>query len=347
MKAVGFERFGEPEVLRALDLPDPVAGPGKVVLRLRYASVNHLDILVRQGLGTVGLPLPHVPGTDIVGTVETVGEGVEGVTEGETFVANTVVGCGQCDHCRRGNDADCSHWRTLGMHFWGSYAEKVVVPAQGLLPAPPALSLPELACLPLSLSVAWRALHTLGDARPGQKVLLWGASGNVGLVALQVARALGLEVFAVTRDPKKVWLLREMGSDHVVVYGEDPGQVAEEVHALTHGSGVDLVLEAMGGSLHGSVRALRDGGKVLLFGSLAGPEAQLDVVGLYRKRGQVLGLHNANRGELQEALDFYSLHHLHPKISRTLDVREAAAAHRALERSEEFGKIVLEHRWGE
>jgi NADPH:quinone reductase-like Zn-dependent oxidoreductase len=343
MKAVGFYKYGGPEVLQKIELEDPVPGKNDVIIRTKCTSFNSLDAVVRSGRGDPRIKLPHVPGCDLVGTVESVGEEVKDASVGELVLANTVFGCGNCKFCKKGDEISCSNWQTIGMQTHGSYGELVKVPASVLI-RPSNYSVEELACMPMSLSVAWRSLHVLAKAKKNESVLIWGASGNVGVFAIMIAKAMGLKVMAVTRGDKKRDVLLKLGADYVLDYSKGVEGIAKEVKDATKGNGADIILEAFGGTLNDSIGMARQGGSIILFGTVAGMQSSIGIMPFYRKSVRVMGTHNANKLELTEALEFISEHNIRPVIAETMSIQEAARAHQLFDRGEQpFGKIVLKY----
>ncbi len=330
-------------MLVPLELPDPVPGPGDVIVRVAATSVNRLDVLMRTGIGDPGIPFPHVLGCDIVGTVATLGPGTDGYSEGERVVVNTCYGCGACGACRRGDEVRCPEWKSFGLQVHGGYGELVRVPARSLVRPPGGYSSEELACLPMVLSVAWRSLHVPAMQGPGDWVAVRAASGGVGLTALRLGQQMGLRMIALTRSPARNARLQEMGAEAVVDASRGEEAVVKEVRALTGGHGVHLVMEATGVTLGSSIDMVRDGGAVVVYGSLGGRQSTIDVVRTYRHSVQVIGLHNGNRDDLSEAFEFLAAHGVRPLLGEVLGVEQAAEAHRRFERRDHLGKIVLRH----
>ena len=343
MIAQGFSRYGGPEVLTSIGEKDPEPGKGDVIIRMGCTSVNNLDVIVRSGRGDKGITLPHVPGCDVAGVVEKTGEGAAHLSIGERVIANTVFGCGSCGHCNAGEDELCREWKTLGMHTHGSYGELVRVPSGAVIPAPRQFSIEELACFPISLSVAWRSLRTLLNAKEGERILLWGASGNVGIMTLLLSKAMGLRVIAVTRSESKARRLKMLGAELVVGY--DGEGVAEAVREATGGVGIEMVMESSGATLNESIAAVGEGGRIALFGSSSGTSSEVNVIKAYRKGVRIFGVHNSSRKELEDALEFVTAEGIKPLISKIMHIEDAGEAHRIFERKGLFGKIVLRHDW--
>ncbi|HIC96541.1 TPA: alcohol dehydrogenase, partial [Candidatus Bipolaricaulota bacterium] len=177
MKAVVFHEHGGPEVLRYEEVPDPKPGPEEVLIRVKATSVNHLDIWVRRGLPGMKLELPHIPGADAAGTIEEIGERVEGLEPGRRVVINPNFSCGSCEYCLQGEDSLCVHYKILGEQVEGGYAELLKVPTKNVIPLPDHLPFEEAAAATLVFMTAWRMLITRAGLRPGEDILILGAGG--------------------------------------------------------------------------------------------------------------------------------------------------------------------------
>lgn len=344
VKAAAFYEYGGPEVLRIVEIDDPKPGDNDVIVRVPCTSVNPLDILVRIGRHGLRLGMPHVPGCDVAGRVEAVGKSVKSVSTGDRVIANTVFGCSRCRYCLQGDEISCKDWKTIGLQTNGAYGELVKVPEANLITPPKGYSDDELACLPISLSIAWRALSVLAKAEAGETVLVRAASGNAGLFCVMLAKALGLNVIALTRGSGKKERLLRLGADHVLDYSTGEEGLAKELMEITNGNGADIVIESFGSTLSSSVMLSQHGGRIIVFGTVTGLASEVKVMPLYLKNLSVFGSHNANKKEFADALGFISKHKIRPVMARSMKISEAADAHRLFESYSLFGKIVLRHR---
>ncbi len=343
MKAVGFNRYGGPEVLETIQVDDPKPGQNDVIIRMECTSMNRFDILVREGYHGLPLPMPHVPGIDVVGTVESTGTAVEGINPGERVIANTLFGCGNCKECLANNEVLCNQWKIIGLNLWGSYGELVRVPSSVIMKPPHGYSIMELAAMPLALSVSWKALHSVAKAEQGETVAIRGASGNTGLFSIMLAKALKLNVIALSRSGEKADPLKKLGADSVVDSEKPADEVRRDVLALTEGKGADIVLEPFGSTLNESLGLARQGGRIVSYGALTGTDSQTSVKTLYLRSLKVFGFHNANMADFKEAFAFAAENKIHPVIAKTMKLEEAKEAHRLLQEAKTFGKILLEH----
>lgn len=339
MRAARFHENGGPEVIRIEEIPGPQVGPGEVLIEVRAAGLNHLDLWVRRGL-PIETTMPHVGGSDVAGVVAEVGEGATGVREGERVVVNPSLSCGRCRDCVRGEEPLCRTFRILGEHTDGGFAEYVAVPAANVYPLPDAVSFEEAACLPISYQTAWRALLTRARVRAGEEVLVLGASGGTAIAAVQVAKLAGARVYAVTSGAENVERVRGLGAD--VVYDRTEVDFSREVYRDTGKRGVDVVVENVGeATWERSVRALGPGGRLVTYGATTGPSGRTDLRVLFWKQIDILGTTMATRAEFEEMLRVAFRGELRPVIDRVMPLSEARAAHERLESGDQFGKIVL------
>lgn len=338
MKAAVFHEHGGPDVLRIEDIPPPVPRSGEVLLRVKAAALNHLDLWVRRGL-PMEITMPHIGGSDIAGVVEALGPGVTGVQAGARMIVNPSVSCGVCEWCRAAEDPLCVDYTIIGEHTNGGFAECVTVPAANLFPIPAHVDFEHAAAAPLVFLTAWRALVTKGRVRAGSSVLITGASGGVATAAIQIARHLGARVYAVTTS-EHVERVRQLGAD--VVYDRNAGDFAKQVWRDTDKRGVDVVLDSVGAAMWpGCVRALARGGRLVTYGATTGPRAELDIRVVFWKQIEVLGTTMSNRSEFEEVMRLVFSGAVNPVIDTVMPLTNIRAAHERLERGQHFGKIVL------
>ena len=298
---------------------DPVAGPGEVVVELHAAAVNRRDLLVRNPPGPAyEFPLPLVPGSD--------GAGVRRDT-GQEVVIYPGLGWGERE------DAAGPDWRILGGPHDGTYAELVKVPVENVFPKPARLSWEEAAAFPLAALTAWRALFAVGRLQGTETVLVLGAGSGVSTFAVQLAAQTGARVLVTSSSQDKIERAKELGAEGGVLYTEEGW--AEAVGP------VDLVLDSVGTTWRESLRALRRGGRLVVFGGTGGPEVTMDVRGLYLNWKSILG------STMGSPLDFFSMMRMvndgdwHPVIDSVRPLAEAEAAHDRMKAGQHFGKLVL------
>src|SRR5438270_8092532 len=215
MKAVRFHEFGGPDVLRYEDVPTPAPGAGEVLVGLRAAALNHLDLFVRRG-GVPKTPLPHVGGADGAGVVLESGAGAGAFTRGTRVFFDPGLSDGTCDYCARGEHSLCDRWEILGEHRDGTFAQAVAIPEVNLRPIPDRLSFEEAAAFPLVFLTAWRMVVSKARVRPGESVLILGIGGGVAIAALQIAKDAGAQVFVTSRSDEKLERARQLGADVLI-----------------------------------------------------------------------------------------------------------------------------------
>jgi NADPH:quinone reductase-like Zn-dependent oxidoreductase len=340
MKAVRFHQHGGPDVLRFEDAPDPDPDPGEVLVRVRACALNRLDVWERVGLAGVKIPMPHVSGSDIAG--EVAASTAAGVVAGQRVMLQPGIGCGRCAMCLSGRDNECARYEVLGyMSHAGGYAEFVKVPVENLIPLPDAIDFVRAAAFPLTFVTAWHMLMTRARLKRGEDVLVLAAGSGVGQAAIQIAHLHGARVFATAGSEAKLERARVLGASEVIDHHKQ--DVADEIRRLTNRRGVDVVIEHVGEATWAkSVRSLARGGRLVTCGATTGANGGIDLRVLFVKQLSILGSYMGTKGELLEATPFFFAGQLTPVVDRTYPLADAAAAQMRLERSEQFGKIVLE-----
>lgn len=340
MRALRLYGHGGPEALRLEELPDPRPGPGQVVLAVRAASVNHLDLFVRRGTPGLRVEFPRIPGADAAGEVVAVGEGVKGVAVGDRVLLDPGTSCGCCFFCRGGDTTMCPEYRLLGEHRDGTYASQVVVEAGQVHSIPSGLSFEEAAALPLVFMTAWRMLVVRGGVRPGETVVILGAGGGVSSACVQIARMAGCRVIAAAGGPEKLKQARELGAHEGIAYREE--DFARAVRRLTGGRGADVVVDSVGADTWvKSLKALRNGGRLLTCGATSGFDPRTDLRHIFYRQLQIIGSTMGTGNDLAAVLRCVERGLLRPVVDRVLPLEEAAKAHRLLEERRVFGKLVL------
>ncbi len=340
MRAVQFRTHGGPDVLSLENVPDPNPGPHDVVIRVKAASVNHLDIFVRRGIPGLKLPLPHIPGSDAAGVVTAVGSQVSSVAVGDKVLVDPGIACGMCTFCRDGQPSLCHRYQIMGEHFQGSYAEYLRMPAANMVPMPDGLSFAEAASLPLTLLTAWRLVIRRGRLAPGEDVLILGAGSGVGVMAIQLAKMVGARVIATASTPEKRHKALEIGADIVLDPAEEP--VERAVRRLTDKRGVDVVVDYIGRDTWlSSLKSLRNGGRLLTCGATTGHDPQEDLRHIFYRQLEIIGSTMGSRNDLEAGLKAVSRGLVRPVVHAVLPLADAPEAHRLMASRKVFGKVVL------
>ena len=324
MRAVRIHEDGGPEVLRLEEAPDPIAGPGEVLIRVKAAALNHIDLWVRQGLPSV--PKPRILGADGAGVVAGLGDGVDGFREGQEVVINPGLG------------PDGS--KIVGEHMDGTYAELIAIPAENVYPVPDGVSLEEAAAFPLVFETAFRMLVTRAALREGEWVLVWGIGSGVATASFVIARALGARTLVTSSSDEKLARARELGADAAV--NHETGDVAAAVKEATGGHGADVVVEHVGeATWKTSLQAARQAGRVVVCGATSGANPPASLNRIWWKQLSVLGSTMGTKEDFEGAYELVASGRARPIVDRVFPMEEAAAAHEYLEGGRQFGKVVL------
>ena len=338
MKAVRYHQHGGPEVLTWEDAPEPVPAPGEALVRVRACALNHLDLWHRRGLDRLKTPLPMAGGSDIAG--EVVDGGASGLAAGTRVMLQPGISCGRCRACLLGRDNECASYSVLGTKEQGGYAQLVKVPAANLIPVPDSVDFVTAAAFPLTFLTAWHMLVGRAGLKAGDDVLVLAAGSGVGQAAIQIAKLHNARVFTTAGTDAKMARGLELGADAAINHHTE--DVPARVRALTGGRGVDIVIEHVGqATWDRSVKSLARCGRLVTCGNTTGWEAKIDLRFLFVRELSLMGSFMGWKGELLAAAPFFFNGRLTPAIDKTFPLRDAALAHERLEKSEQFGKIVL------
>ena len=340
MKAVLLHEHGGPDVLVYCDHEIPQPGPGEVLIELKAASLNRLDIWVRDGWPQIKLEYPHILGADGAGVVAALGNRVTGAQIGDRVAINPDLWCGGCSNCYAGRDNLCDSWGLLGESVRGTYAQYLVVPERNLLPLPDDVRFEIAAAASLVYLTAWHSLITRGRLRAGESVVVVGSGGGVNSACIQIARLAGAKVYVVGAGVNKLEKAEALGA-HVLIdrLKED---WSHTVFKLTEQSGADVVVDNVGAeTFYHSIRSARKGGRILTVGNTSGPKFELDNRYLFGKHLTIIGSSMGTHSDFMTVMALVFDGKLTPVIDSTFPLSEAQAAHRKMESGDLFGKIVL------
>lgn len=323
MRAVVAQGTGGPEVLSVTDVPDPVAGPGEVLVDIAAAGLNRADLLQRQGFYPPPPGASDIIGMECSGTIAALGEGVTGWDVGDE-VCCLLAG--------------------------GGYAERVAVPAGQVMPVPTGVDLVTAAALPEVAATVWSNVFMVAGLRPDETLLVHGGAGGIGTFAIQLAHALGARVATTAGTAEKLELCRSLGADVAIDYHDE--DFVQVVRDATDGRGADVVLDNMGAKyLSRNVDVLALEGRLVIIGMQGGTRAELDINALLRKRGAVIATSLRARpvegksaicaGVVEHVWPLVADGKVRPVVHTTMPLAEAAAAHALMESGDHSGKILL------
>jgi NADPH:quinone reductase-like Zn-dependent oxidoreductase len=311
VQAIRIHEDGGPEVLRYEEVPDPVPADGEVLISLRAASLNHLDLWVRKGLPSV--PKPRILGAD--------GAGVR-VDTGERVVINPGLEHGHVIS-------------VIGEHTDGTHAELIAVPEANVFALDDAISFETAAAFPLVYETAYRMLVTKARLQEGEWVLIWGIGGGVATASFEIARAVGARTLVTSGSEEKLERAREWGADLAVPH-------AEAAAAAKQLGGVDLVVETVGeATWKDSLAAVKPGGRITVCGATSGPNPPAQLHRFWWKQLTVYGSTMGTRADFLGAYELVRSGRARVHVDSTFPLSETRAAHERLERGEQLGKIVL------
>jgi NADPH:quinone reductase-like Zn-dependent oxidoreductase len=333
MRAVLCERQGPPEVMKLVELPDPVAGPGEAVVRLHACGLNHRDVWIRQGL-YARIQLPCVLGSDGAGVVESVGAGVDAALVGKRAV---IIPCEKWgpNPAVQGKD-----FLILGMPRQGTMAEKIAVPASMVVELPALISFEDAAALPVAGLTAYRALVSRGGLSKGEHVLVTGIGGGVATLALLFAKALGAEVSVTSGSEDKLAKAKALGAIAAASYhakGWEKDLVAQA------GRPPSLIIDGAGGDgLNALIGAAAPAARIVLYGATRLSPSRLEMAKIFFKQLDIRGTTMGTDDEFRAMLALVAKHRLKPVVDRTFPLGQAGEAVRLLEESAQMGKILLD-----
>ena len=340
MNAVVFHEHGGPGKLQYQEMPAPTIGPNEVLVRVKACALNHLDIWIRQGSPAYPMPLPHISGSDVAGTVQQIGSQVRG---GRRRGARLCV-----SRCRlrtlramsgrsrqyvplvRSDRRDVS-WRLCGV---------CQSSGRNVFPIPGTLTFEQAAAFPLVSVTAWHMLFTLADLRLGEEVLIMGAGSGVGHMAIQMAKLAGARVITTVGSDDKIDKAKALGADEVINHSRE--KVNQRVRELTQRRGVDVVIEHIGPEVWGQcIDSLAKGGRLITCGATTGAEVQLDLRYVYSRQLTIKGSYMGSQSELLKAAELVGQGRLRPVIDQTFPLSDAKGAQEYLLNRKFFGKIML------
>ncbi|HYF02524.1 MAG TPA: zinc-binding dehydrogenase [Patescibacteria group bacterium] len=337
MKALILKSNGGRENLEYSDIQDSKVAANDSLVKVQATSVNRVDIVVRNGYPGQQTPMPHVLGGDIAGIVEMSTD--PKFIGGQRVVAYPLVWCGNCQLCNEGKENLCLNWQYFGMHRHGGYASYASVPSKNLIPIPDNVSFEEAAALGVAGLTAYHGLKSVAALQEGEVFMIWGGSGGMGTIAVQIAKMLGATVIATCGKDEKKGILKELGADYVFNHYTD--DLKAEVLKLFP-NGIDVVMDYVGPkTFQQSFDMVKKGGKIILCGILTGRETNFSIHQTYLRHISIHGINLGTKAEMEDLIQLVADGKLKPFIGKVLPLCEGAEGHRLMESGEVTGKIIL------
>ena len=328
MKAVVIRKHGGPEVLSYEQISDPVPGKRDVLVKVNYCAVNHLDIWVRNGMADKKVSFPHILGCDISGTLL---EEFVNFKKGDKVIVYPAFD-GKVPRVSFGIIGGFGKYR-------GGYAELISVPKNNIIKKPEWLSDKEAAAINVSYLTAWNMLEK-SRCKKGDTVLIWGANSGVGSAAILLAKAKGLKIITIASDKNKIKFAKKLGADFVI--DRSIQDVTSEVLKVTNQVGVDAVIDHVGAKTWPvSLEVLKVKGRMIACGTTTGGEGIVNIRAFYSKEAQIIGAYLGSKSQLISLHKFMKLKKIKPAIDSIFELKDAKLAHQKMEKSNQFGKILL------
>jgi NADPH:quinone reductase-like Zn-dependent oxidoreductase len=342
VKAIVLHQHGTLDDVGYTDVPEPEVGPEELLVEIRAAALNRLDLWVLEGWGGLKLTFPHIMGCDGAGVVTAIGKNITKFSIGDHVSINPTRSCGHCDYCLMGRDNLCDHFAIFGEHLPGFFAQYQVVPPRNLVRMPSEASFEVAAAASLVYVTAWHSLIEAGQFQAGEDILIIGAGGGVNTAYIDIARFAGAgKIYVVSSSNRKLSLARQLGADVTINRSEqDWGNLLFEA---TNRQGVDVVVDNVGAATyHDSLRALKKGGRLLTVGNTSGPIINLDNRYIFSKHLQIFGSTMGTLQDYKKVMEYVFQGRLHPLIDHTYPLSEGVAALHQLQQGDVAGKLVLQ-----
>ncbi len=340
MRAMLLEEAGGPLVLREIPIPAP--GPGEALLRVRACAVDRFDLAIRAGVRERAATLPHILGHEIAGEVAALGPNTNGLAVGTRVASTLYLVCGTCRWCLRGRETICERFAGhVGVNSPGGYAEYLVLPLRNLVPIPDSIGFPAASILANAIGTPFHALTARMGLIAGERFVVTGGGGGVGLHAIQIARTLGASVMGVDLGQEKAAAMRANGAEVVV----DPTteNLGAAIRGWTGGRGADAVLELVGpATMPHTLSALAKGGRMVIVGSHTGKQWEIDPGDIYRNEWEIRGSRNVSADELATVVDLVASGRITPIIDRVRPLSDAEALQDRVREGVVIGRDVLE-----
>jgi NADPH:quinone reductase len=343
MKAMIVRAYGSADCLRLEQVDTPVPGAGEVLVKVRAVTVNRardLNVCAGQAGGPEALPL--VPGQDPAGEIVAVGEGVAVSRTGERVIVSSRLICGACEACRAGHGSDCPRSRHIGIHRWGGYAEFIAVPSGQAIAIADRLSFGEAAVAMRHFPMAMQQLDGKAQLKPGEWVLVMGASGGLGSACIQVAKLRGAKVIAGAGGAERVAAAMALGADHGINYRIE--DLTARVREITGGAGVSVICENISDptTFPAAFASLAVMGRLVTSGAHGGGTVPVNMKQLYQSRQRILGAAGHDPADITNAMAAAGAGHLKAKVDLVMPLDKLHHAFQLIHARKVAGKIVID-----
>lgn len=341
MKSIAFTEHGSLDVLQLMDLPEPKPQAHEVLIKVEACGLNHLDIWTREGWQGLSVPMPHILGNDVVGTVQEVGNKVQCWKKGERVLVAPGQGCNQCVRCKAGQESLCANFQMMGLQRQGGYAEYTTAPASELIRIDDTYSPEEWAATPLVFLTAWHMLFGRAQLKPKETVVIHAAGSGIGSAAIQLAKQIDAKVIATAGSDWKLERAKALGADALINYTTHP-EFHKQVQEITNGQMADVVFEHIGPQTwNSSLKSLAKGGRVVFCGVTSGPKVDVDLRFTFMRQHSILGSYMGDKHELVKVVDWLKKKKVKPVVDSVFPLQDAKKAQEKMLGREIFGKLVL------
>src|SRR5574342_805718 len=340
--AVYHEHNKDPrKVVKIEEIEVPKIKHSQVLIKVEAASYNYDDLWGIWG-EPIKIPLPHISGSDVSGTVVDVGENVLDIKIGDRIVGHSTLTCRICKECTSGKEYDCRHRQVWGFQtgpLWGGFAQYTYLPEVNVIKVPDNVSFEDAAAISMVGVTSWHMLVTRANIQPGQTVLIMGGGSGMGIAGIQIAKLFNCDVIATAGTQEKMDKCLELGADHVVNHRESDW--SKKVRNLTNKQGVDVVFEHIGKSVFPQeVSLLKMGGTLVATGATTGYDSTIDLRYLFFKGTNLLGSTQGTKAELEDVIYWTAMGKIKPLISTILPFSDMAKGHTMMANADQIGKIL-------
>ena len=340
MKAIYIKDHGNLDVLQYAKIDDPILMDGQVLVKIKAAGINHLDIWVRKGLPNTKLPLPLILGSDASGEIIDTKGAVKGYAIGDEIVVQPGTFSSNCKKVKQGYENFSNSYGILGETQNGVQSEYVALDIKNIHPKPSHLSFQEAASMQLVFMTSYQMLVKRANIKKNDKVLIYGATSGVGSAAIQIAKYFGATVYTTVRDDSKIKHAKKMGADFI--YKHDNKDWVLEIKEELKDNKIDIIFEHIGANTwNDSLRLLAKGGRIVTCGATTGSNVEINLAHLFMKQQSILGSTMSDIESFNEVMKLIENKIFFPFIDKVYSFSNIKDAHQRIEKRAQFGKVVL------